>query len=68
MGKQYGRQHTTKFKFQMVLETRRSEKADAEVAQTYQVHPIPVSKSKKDFLEKASQGSAVATSPPDPHG
>ena len=41
----------------MVLEALRSEKADAEVARAYQVHPITVSKWKKEFLEKGAEVS-----------
>ena len=39
----------------MVLEALRSEKADAEVARAYQVHPITVLKWKKEFLEKGAE-------------
>ena len=40
MGKKDGRRYTAKFKFQVVLEALRSQKADGEVARAYQVHPI----------------------------
>ena len=57
MGKKDGRRHTAKFKFQVVLEALRSEKAEAEVARAYQVHPITVLKWKKEFLEKGVEVS-----------
>jgi len=45
-----GRRYTAKFKFQL-----RSQKADAEIARAYQVHPITLSKWKKEFLEKGAE-------------
>ena len=39
MGKKDGRRYTARFKFQVVLEALRSQKADGEVARAYQVHP-----------------------------
>jgi len=50
-----GRRYTAKFKFQVVLEALRSQKADAEIARAYQVHPITLSKWKKEFLEKGAE-------------
>ena len=55
MGKKDGRRYTAKLKFQVVLEASRSEKADAEVARADQVHPITLSKWKKEFLEKGAE-------------
>ena len=55
MGKKDGRRYTAKFKFQVVLEALRSQKADGEVARAYQVHPITLSKWKKEFLEKGAE-------------
>ena len=55
MAKKDGRRYTAKFKFQVVLEALRSQKADAEVARAYQVHPITLSKWKKEFLEKGAE-------------
>ena len=55
MAKKDGRRYTAKFKFQVVLEAVRSEKADAGVARAYQVHPITLSKWKKEFLEKGAE-------------
>ncbi len=44
MAKKDGGRYTAKFKFQVVLEAVRSEKADTGVARAYQVHPITLSK------------------------
>ena len=55
VGKKDGQRYTAKFKFQVALEALRSEKADAEVARAYQVHPITVSKWRKEFLEKGAE-------------
>ena len=55
MAKTDGRRYTAKFKFQVVLEALRSQKADAEIARAYQVHPITLSKWKKEFLEKGAE-------------
>ena len=55
MAKKDGRRYTAKFKFQVVLEALRSQKADAEIARAYQVHPITLSKWKKEFLEKGAK-------------
>ena len=55
MAKKDGRRYTAKFKFQVVLEALRRQKADAEIARAYQVHPITLSKWKKEFLEKGAE-------------
>ena len=55
MDKKDGRRYTAKFKFQVVLEALRSQKADGEVARAYRVHPITLSKWKKEFLEKGAE-------------
>ena len=55
MAKKDGRRYTAKFKFQVVLEALRSQKADAEIARAYQVHPITLSKWKKEFWEKGAE-------------
>ena len=55
MTKKQGKRYTPKFKFQVVMETLRSERTDAEVARTYQVHPITLCKWKKALLEKGPE-------------
>ncbi|HSR54113.1 MAG TPA: transposase [Acidobacteriota bacterium] len=55
MSRKRGRPYTPKFKFQVVLEALRSERTEAEVARAYQVHPVTLSKWKKQFLEKGCE-------------
>jgi transposase-like protein len=55
VAKKDGRRYTAKFKFQVVLEALRRQKADAEIARAYQGHPITLSKWKKEFLEKGAE-------------
>jgi transposase-like protein len=49
------KQYSASFKFQVVLEALTSEKADAEVARAYDVHPVTLSKWKKQFKEDGSK-------------
>ena len=55
MGSKSGKRYTPKFKFTVVLEALRSDKSDAEVARAYEVHPVTVSRWKKQFLEKGAE-------------
>ncbi len=55
MAKKNGKRYSPKFKFQLVLEAFQREGADAEVARAYGVHPVSLSKWKKEFLEKGSE-------------
>jgi len=43
--------HSAPLKFQAVLESLTSEKADGEIARLYHVHPMTLSKWKRRFLE-----------------
>ena len=43
--------YSPKFKFQVVLETLKKDRADAEVARSFGVHPITLSKWKAHFFE-----------------
>ena len=52
VAKKDGRRYTAKFRFQLVLEALRSQNPDAEVAWAYQVHPITLSKWKKEFFRE----------------
>ena len=54
MGKKEKR-YTPKFKFQVVLEVLQSERAEAEVARAYDVHPVTVSRWKRQFLERGAE-------------
>ncbi len=55
MAKKTGKRYSAKFKFQLVLEALQREGADAEVARAYGVHPVTLSKWKKEFLEKGAE-------------
>lgn len=55
MAKQNGKRYSPKFKFQVVLEAMKSEGSDAEVARAYGVHPVTLSKWKKEFLEHGAE-------------
>lgn len=43
--------YTPKFKFQVVLETLKGDRADAEIARAFGVHPVTLSKWKAQFIE-----------------
>jgi transposase len=45
------RKYSSSFKFQVVLETLRSERTDAEIAREHQVHPVTVGNWRRKFLE-----------------
>lgn len=55
MGRKNGKRYTPKFKFNVVLEVLKSERADAEVARAYDVHPVTVSRWKQEFLERGAE-------------
>lgn len=50
-----GKRYSAKFKFNVVLETLKSGKSDAEVARAYDVHPATVSRWKNEFLEQGAE-------------
>ena len=51
MPKKQKKDYSAKLKFQAVLESLSSEKADGEIARVYNVHPMTLSKWKRRFLE-----------------
>jgi len=56
MASKHGKRYSPKFKFQVVLEAlKEDERADAEVARAYDVHPVTVSRWKKQFLEQGPE-------------
>jgi transposase len=55
MAKKNGKRYSAKFKFSLVLEALQREGADAEVARAYGVHPVTLSKWKREFLEKGAE-------------
>jgi transposase len=46
---------TPRFKFQIVLETLKGEKAVGQIARSYGMHPISIHRWKKEFLEKGPE-------------
>ena len=56
MASKHGKRYSPKFKFQVVLEALKDDdRADAEVARAYDVHPVTVSRWKKQFLEQGPE-------------
>lgn len=46
---------TPRFKFQIVLETLKGEKAIGQIARSYGMHPMSIHRWKKEFLEKGPE-------------
>ena len=46
---------TPRFKFQIVLESLRGEKAVGQLARSYGTHPISIHRWKKEFMEKGPE-------------
>jgi len=46
---------TPRFKFQIVLESLKGEKAVGQIARSYGMHPISIHRWKKEFLEKGPE-------------
>ena len=49
------KRYSASFKFQVVMEALTSEKTNAEVARAYDVHPVTLSKWKKEFKENGQK-------------
>jgi len=49
------KRYSPKFKFNVVLEVLKTDKSDAEVARAYDVHPVTVSRWKREFLERGPE-------------
>jgi transposase-like protein len=47
--------YSPRFKFRVVMEALESDKADAEIARAYDVHPVTVSRWKKTLKEKGPE-------------
>ena len=47
--------YSAKLKFQVVLEALTSDKGDAEIARAYDVHPVSLSKWKRQFIDSGAQ-------------
>ena len=55
MGKNKPKQYSAQFKFTVVLEALNGEKVEAEIARDYGVHPVTLSRWKKQFLEHGAE-------------
>ena len=55
MGKKKPKQYSAKFKFTVVLEALKGEKAEAEIARAYGVHPVTLSRWKKQCVEHGAE-------------
>ena len=55
MRKKTKKSYSAKLKFQIVLEALTSDKEDAEVARAYDVHPVSLSKWKRQFIDSGAQ-------------
>ncbi len=51
----HSKRYTPKFKFQVVLEAIKDNRADAETARAFGVHPVTLSKWKQHFLERGAE-------------
>jgi transposase len=55
MGKKRSKRYSPQFKFTVVLEALKGEKAEGEIARAYEVHPVTLSRWKKQFLEHGAE-------------
>lgn len=55
MGKKKSKRYSAQFKFTVVLEALKGEKAEGEIARAYEVHPVTLSRWKKQFLEHGAE-------------
>ena len=55
MSKRSKKSYSAKLKFQVVLEALTSDKGDAEVARAYDVHPVSLSKWKRQFIDSGAE-------------
>ena len=55
MSKRSKKSYSAKLKFQIVLEALTSGKEDAEVARAYDVHPVSLSKWKRQFIDSGAE-------------
>jgi transposase-like protein len=55
MGKKKPKTYSAQFKFTVVLEALKAEKTEGEIARGYGVHPVTLSRWKKQFLEHGAE-------------
>ena len=55
MSSKHGKRYTTRFKFQVIMETIKSSKTIGQIARAYGVHPITIHNWRKEFMEKGPE-------------
>ncbi len=55
MGRKKPKQYSAQFKFNVVMEALRVEGAEAEVARAFGIHPVTLSRWKRQFLDHGSE-------------
>jgi hypothetical protein len=55
MGRKKPKRYSAQFKFTVVLEALKGEKAEGEIAGAYEVHPVTLSRWKKQFMEYGAE-------------
>jgi len=51
----YGKRYSARFKFQVILEVLKGSKSPGQIARSYGVHPITLSRWMKEFMEKGPE-------------
>jgi len=55
MSSKYGKRYSAGFKFQVILEALKGSKTTGQIARSYEVHPITLSRWLKEFMEKGPE-------------
>lgn len=55
MSSKHGKRYTAHFKFQVVMEVIQSEKTMGQVARSYGLHPLTITRWKNEFMEKGPE-------------
>jgi len=55
MGKKKTKVYSAQFKFTVVLEALKAKRAEAEIARGYRVHPVTLSRWKKQFMDQGAE-------------
>ena len=55
MSSKYGKLYSAGFKFQVILEALKGSKTTGQIARSYDVHPITLSRWLKEFMEKGPE-------------
>jgi len=55
MSSKYGKRYSAGFKFQVILEALKGSKTTGQIARSYEVHPITLTRWMKEFMEKGPE-------------